>query len=153
MKYRRVIGIDPGASGGLAFICDDGRMVVHGYKSTPPLYACEDAVAGIDPKDAVCYIEKVGGFIGKQQPGSHMFKFGKNAGIWEGIMLALHVRVILVCPQEWQSGIPGVAGKKDAERKRALRDEAIRRFPTMKPTLETCDAMLIADYANSNEGR
>lgn len=143
-----IIGIDPGAHGALCFIPAHGNPVVHKTSDTPALDALRDALASADARECVAYLERVGGFIaGKQLPGSSMFKMGHSAGYWEGALAALGIRTILVRPQDWQAGIPGTGGKKGAERKRALRAEAIRRFPAAKPTLDTCDALLLADYA------
>ena len=149
---KRYIGIDPGAAGGLAFITEDGLVVVHSRKSATPLEAVQDALLGTNPNDCVAYLEQIGGFIaGRPLPGSSMFKMGHSVGYWEGLLAGLGVRTILVRPQKWQEGIPGATGKKGPDRKRVLRDEAVRRFPAMRPTLLTCDALLIADFARTNE--
>lgn len=147
----RVIGIDPGACGALAYILDD-KVVVHKTKDCDPL----DALADTDPLNEygtgrVAYIEEVGGYVGKPQPGSAMFKFGRQYGYWLGLLRAMGVRTILVKPQVWQKGLSGLQGKKSQERKRALRDEAARRFPNVKVTLANCDALLIADYGRRQE--
>lgn len=153
MKFKRIIGIDPGLSGGLAFITDDGDIVTHKTKSTPPLEALQDATAGVEPFACVAYMERIGGFIkGKHLPGSSMFKMGHNAGYWEGACAALGIRLILIRPQDWQAGIPGTAGKAGVDRKRALCAEAIRRFPSIHVTQQDCDALLIADFARKVEG-
>lgn len=155
LKDITIIAIDPGAHGALCFITPRGpRPVVHKTADTPPLEALRDATCGTEPRECVAYLEKIGGFIaGKSLPGSSMFKMGHSAGYWEGMLAAFGVRTILVRPQDWQAGIPGTKSTKGADRKRALRAEAIRRFPEMKPTLDTCDALLIADYGQrANQG-
>jgi hypothetical protein len=100
----------------------------------------------------ICYIEEVGGFIGKAQPGSAMFKFGFNAGLIRGIAMALGWRVILVRPAKWQAGL-GLGGSKScdskADWKRKLKGEAERRFPSLNVTLATADALLILDWGVS----
>lgn len=146
---KRIIGIDPGAHGALAYFNDDGSLSgIYATAHQPPIEALREATLMIDPRDCIAYLERVGGFIkGQRLPGSAMFKMGHSAGYWEGALAALKVRTILVRPQVWQAGIPGVAGQKvPAVRKRALKDEAIRRFPSLKITLDNCDALLIADY-------
>jgi hypothetical protein len=147
----RIISIDPGVSGALVFA--DSRLavpVVHLAKQTPPIEAIEDALCGAEPP-VTCYIEEVGGYIGKPQPGSAMFKFGRGLGFWHGALAALRVRTILVRPQAWQKGLLGPT-LKGMDRKRALRDEAQRRFPQVKVTLANADALLIWDYAMRMEG-
>jgi hypothetical protein len=150
-----IIAIDPGAHGALCFIpARHGQPVIHKTADSSPLEAVRDALAAADgdPTACVAYVEKIGGFIaGKSLPGSSMFKMGHSAGLWEGMLTALRIRTILVRPQDWQAGITGTTGKKGADRKRALRAEAIRRFPALKPTLDTCDALLIADYGQRAE--
>lgn len=143
-----IIAIDPGAHGALCFIQPRSMPVVYKTADTPPLEALRAAIAQADPQDCVAYLERLGGFIaGKHLPGSSMFKMGHSAGYWEGLLAALRIRTLLVRPQDWQAGIPGTSGTKGADRKRALRAEAIRRFPVLRPTLDTCDALLLADYA------
>jgi hypothetical protein len=147
LSQLTIIAIDPGAHGALCFIPPRGLPVVHKTDKTPPLEAITDAVCHVDTKDCVAYLEKIGGFIaGKSLPGSSMFKMGHSAGYWEGLLAALHIRTILVRPQDWQAGISGTTGKKGPERKRALRAEALRRYPAIKVSLDDCDALLIADY-------
>lgn len=146
---ERVIGIDPGAHGALAFIDSRGRLTVHATAGDTCMRdAALDAIAGVDVASCICFIELVGGFIkGARLPGSAMFKMGKNAGYWEGLFAGLGVRVQLVRPQEWQAGIAGVGGQPEkAKRKRAIRDAAVRIFPGTKITLDVADAVMIAHY-------
>jgi hypothetical protein len=150
----RFIGIDPGAHGALVWMDERGSIIIHKTADTPPIEALRDSVCTEPGEKVVAVIELVGGFIaGKFLPGSSMFKMGKSAGYWEGALAALGVRTLVVRPQEWQAGIPGLTGKKGTERKRALRAEAVRRFPTVKVTLDNCDALLLADYCRRIEGR
>ena len=147
------IGIDPGASGALAAWINDDKPVIHTLAKTDAHDAIFDVVCccrnmGYAP---VAYLEQVQGFIGEGQPGSAMFKFGDGYGYIRGVLRALCVSTVLVRPQTWQKGLPGMATLKKAERKRALRDEAARRFPNVKVTLDNCDALLIADYGQRME--
>ncbi len=144
----RIIAIDPGASGALAF-AHGLSVVIHPTKKTPQLDAVEDALTGAER--VVAYVEQVGGYIGKPQPGSAMFRFGQGFGYWLGLLAALHVRTVLVRPQTWQKGLIG-STLKGADRKRALRDEAARRFPQVKVTLDNADALLLLDYAQRQGG-
>jgi hypothetical protein len=97
----------------------------------------------------ICYLEEVGGFIGKAQPGSAMFKFGFNAGLLRGILLSLGWRIELARPAKWQGGL-GIGNSRScdskADWKRKLKGEAERRFPGIKVTLATADALLILDW-------
>lgn len=145
---KRIIGIDPGANGALAFITSDGLTVAWKTSNTAPKDALLDAISGVDLSDCIAYVELVGGYIpGRPQPASRAGVLMRNLGKWEGLLEGLGVRYQLVRPKQWQAGISGVSGVKEyTTRKRALRDEAIRRFPQIKVTLDNCDALLIADF-------
>ena len=150
---KRLLAIDPGASGGLAWTDPDGHTHC---KAMPDTFG--DVVdllrVGRAEGITVAFVEEVGGFCGVGQPGSAMFKFGKGCGVIEGALMALGYRVELVKPQRWQKhfglGTTKQAGGK-ADWKRKLKAEAQRRFPTCEVTLKTADALLILDYARAKE--
>lgn len=153
MTFTRIIGIDPGAKGALAFLTTDGRAVVHKTSDTLPMEALQDAMAGVSASECVAYLELVGGYIpGRPQPASRTGVLMRSLGLWEGLLLASGIRCSLTRPQAWQAGIPG-RSKVYAVNKRALRAEAARRFPRVKVTLDTCDALLIADFGRRVEWR
>jgi hypothetical protein len=144
----RTIAIDPGANGALVFH-ENGKIVIHLSNKVSAVDAIRDAIAGAERP--VCYLEQVGGYIGRPQPGSAMFKFGANFGFWLGLLAAYDVRHVLVRPQTWQKNLIGVSSK-GPERKRLLRDEARRRFPQVAVTLDNCDALLLLDWAIRQNG-
>lgn len=87
------------------------------------------------------------------QPGSAMFKFGESAGIVRGMLLALGAEVELVPPKKWQE--PLFLKKGDATKtawKNTLKNAAQRRFPGLKVTLATADALLLLAYSAAREG-
>lgn len=148
------VGIDPGAKGALAISTPSGYEVfnfaskhndgpadtasVRRIKRLAEVYNCE----------VVVMLEEVGGFIaGRPAPGSAMFNFGTSFGRLQGALEMADIGYRLVRPQVWQKGISRVAGLQGADRKRALQAEALRLYPALKPTLATCDAILLMDYA------
>ena len=145
-----ILGIDPGKSGGLAFLNNAGI-----YCYAMPITDCDvvDLIRSISccaGDKHVCYIEKVGGYIkGNKLPGSAMFNFGHGRGVIIGALLSFGWRVIEVPPQRWQKwlGIGKCGGQKNK-----LKAEAQRRFPDQNVTLKTADALLILDYAMDKEG-
>jgi hypothetical protein len=126
-----------------------------GAKPTVGLASQSELIYGLRDMTghAVVYIEQVGGYIGKPQPGSAMFKFGMSYGRWLGILEALKIRTVLVRPQVWQKTIGLGSTLKGPDRKRALRDIAKRLYPTHNVTLANCDALLILEHAIQAEGR
>lgn len=170
------LGVDPGMSGGICLLDSSGH-VAH-VEANPEsaadfwsmlYYVWEEHSA----EGMRCVIEQVSGFIGKEQPGSSMFKFGKTYGYAIMAITALGIPYELVTPQRWQKGlaIPSKAphtgkrervltkGKRAGETviekfggesgrdfKRRLREKAQNLFPGISVTETTADAMLIATY-------
>lgn len=107
-----------------------------------------EAVPG-SPAETVCVLEEVSGFAGKAQPGSAMFRFGEGYGFIKGVVQTLGIKLELVRPQVWQKAFglgtaSGCASK--TEWKNKLKAEAQRRFPLLKVTLSTADALLILEW-------
>lgn len=145
-----ILAIDPGASGGIAW----GNNPAHTLCAAMPEHD-EDILKLIrsirDSGASVAYIEKVGGFTGKGQPGSAMFKFGDGCGFIRGCCKSLGLQVKMVRPQDWQKvfglGTTKQAGGK-TQWKNKLKAEAGRLYPGVTVTLKTADALLILQYAN-----
>jgi hypothetical protein len=148
-----ILGIDCGSSGGIAIIGDGAVRTEDKLQESEIVDTLNTlcTVANMEDFELVAYIEEVGGFIGKAQPGSAMFKFGRSFGFWLGVLASCRIKTVLVKPQAWQKGLSGLQGVKGAERKRALKEHACRLFPDMKVTLANCDALLIADYGKRIE--
>jgi crossover junction endodeoxyribonuclease RuvC len=145
-----LIAIDPGAGGGIA-VWRDGQPI-----DAVPMPPTEGDLVSLlrdlclDPANTVAVIEEVGGFIGKAQPASGAFKFGRNFGFLLGALQALGVRVQLVRPQRWQKALAlgNASGcTSRTEWKNKLKGCAQRLYPHLKPTLATADALLILEHA------
>lgn len=146
------MAIDPGASGGIVEVDTKGRVVSYAMPDDHDLKENIRAfkrIADVDGEECIAYMELVGGFIhGKKLPGSAMFNFGNGYGCIRGMLMMADIPFVLVRPQDWQVGIPGVRGEKEkADRKRAIKEHAARLFPNLKVTLKTADALCLALYA------
>ena len=144
------IAIDPGLSGGVAYQRDPQPAQAVAMPATEGDLVDLLRNLTADANEAVAYVEEVGGYIGKAQPASSAFKFGRNFGFTLGVLQTLGVRVELVRPQKWQKALglgsaSGCASK--TEWKNKLKASAQRLYPHLKPTLATADALLILDYA------
>ena len=149
-----LIAIDPGAKGAFAVF---RRAEI----TTVPFTGDSDFLESmlsikLDSQrcgdEVVCWLERVGGYVGSGQPGSAMFKFGDNFGFIRGVVMALGFELRLVSPQTWQKGLPStpkLADRAAAKRahKRALKERAAQLYPGRKITLANADALLILDYA------
>ena len=144
---KTIIAIDPGANGAMAW-SRGPETACYPYYSVEQLIEFKS-----HGDDLVAYVEQVGGYIGKPQPGSAMFKFGTSYGRVLGALEALRIRTVLVRPQIWQKTIGLGSTLKGPDRKRALRDVAKRLYPYHRITLVNCDAALILEHAIQAEGR
>lgn len=146
--FSTILGIDPGLSGGVACRHADQAVTAIATPATEgDLLELFQSV--VDPGKTIAFVEEVGGFIGKQQPGSAMFEFGRNFGFTLGVLQALNVRIELVRPQKWQKplGLGTASGcASRTEWKNKLKACAQRLYPALKPTLSTADATLILDF-------
>lgn len=141
------LAIDPGASGGLALYKKDGTTEVHPLPSLT-----YDALAEIVMDHYTVVIEDVPKFAGRMIPSSSTATLHFGYGYLCGHFEARGYRVIKVPPQTWQKTI-GIGKKGDlssSQWKRKLRDEAQRRYPSLKVTLDTADALLLLDHARQH---
>lgn len=121
-----VVGIDPGNSGAIAILRDDGSLdaidmpVVDKVVNGTLLHGALVILAGDDPVDLVV-IERVSSM--PKQGVASTFKFGRAFGIAEGVVAGLAWRHTLVTPQTWKKAMGCTS---DKERSRRL---AIERWP------------------------
>ena len=144
---RFIVGIDPGVNGGLCIISPSGASASP-FKTAAGYL---DILSVLRGEDVKAYVEELTGTVaGSPITPPSSFKLGRNVGIVEGLLMALEIPFETVRPKVWQQGLPGIASiKVYAQRKRALHNLAQQRFPQLKPTLKTCDAILIADYGRA----
>lgn len=138
---------DPGVRGGLAFYAGE-KVSAHALGNdaeTCRLMREAKEEAHLD----VLYMEEVGGYIGKEQPGAYMFTFGDAFGFMRGACEMAGIRLVLVRPQRWMKAVaPGVIGMEYEERKRALRALAASWYPEIEVTKATADALGILRYGH-----
>lgn len=97
-------------------------------------------------------IEKVQGHIGFNQPGAAMFKFGMGYGGLRMALVGQGISFSEVAPVVWQRRLgvpPRSKGEKPSLHKKKLCVIARQLFPRYvnRITLDTCDAVLLAEYA------
>lgn len=154
----RVVGIDPGACGGLALL-ERGRLLE--ARAMPSrigksgkrridasaLASIVRAWVGELPLDCA-YVELVGPMPRDGSAGS--FWFGKAAGLAEGVLSGLAVRVELVAPAVWKRRLGVPADKRGA---RARATKLLKRedlWPRQKDD-GLAEAGLIALYGYQHE--
>lgn len=155
---RLIAAIDPGASGGIAWLTSQGVVETCSQDNRKEFIRwLADIVCDHDP---VIYMEKVSGYYPKPKatkPGEKeefnlqssafsMFNFGKAAGIPLGICEAFGIVPVEVMPAQWQKVCFTKKSGTRGQWKNTLKDIAQRRYPDIKVTLWNADALLILSY-------
>ena len=140
------IGIDPGLSGGLACIEGAEAKVFPVPRTERDVWEWFDN-ARTTASIVFAVIEKVHAMPGNGV--SSMFKFGTGYGGLRMALTAAEIPWEEATPQAWQKGL-GISKRDKAESgtewKNRLKAKAQQLFPSVRVTLATADALLIAEY-------
>lgn len=139
------IGIDPGKSGGIAWITDGKPCVEKMPGSLRDLWdlICDitnHPRSTVDGRKFKAFIEQV--HSSPQMGVKSAFTFGNGFGHLEMALTAAGIPFERVRPQKWQQ-VMGCLTKGD---KNVSKRRAQELFPQLKVTHATADALLIADY-------
>lgn len=151
MSNRPIIAIDPGASGGIAWI--DGDGTVSAERMPDGMAAQCDrlrSIAAVLGSGAVAVMERVGAYM-PGNAGTGAVKFARHCGHLEAALYCFGVPVEQVAPATWMKvcgPLPkGMDPSAKLARKRAIKDAVARRFPRLTVTLSTADALGILWWA------
>ena len=152
----RIIGIDPGLSGGIAILDDlkifdiyDMPIMSEGKKNKNQLNSAQ--LVNIIKKNLIpngntfLIVEQVSAMPG--QGVTSMFNFGQTFGSIKGICAALNLPIFFVRPSKWKKHFDLINSSKDASR-----TKVIEMYPSISPRLSKkkdvnkADAILIARY-------
>ena len=152
----KIIGIDPGLSGGIAILEDniikvlfdmpvmsDGKKNKRQLNSALLVKLIKDNIK--DTEDTVMVVEQVNAMPG--QGVTSMFNFGQTFGAIKGICAALGLPISFVRPAKWKKHFELINSSKDASR-----TKAIEMYPSIavklskKKDVNKSDAVLIARY-------
>lgn len=141
---KTYIGIDPGKSGALALLTEDGHCTVVPFQESA-YTAILKAASG---PSSVCCLEKVGAMPG--QGVVSMFNFGHNLGYIEGLLQAFDIPYQLVPPQTWKKEFCVTSDKNTSIEVCRKLFPHVCLLPTArsrKPSDGMAEAMLMAEYA------
>ena len=158
----RIIGIDPGLSGGIAILDDlkifdmfDMPIMSEGKKNKNQLNSAQ--LVNIIKKHIVSgntfvIVEQVSAMPG--QGVTSMFNFGQTFGSIKGICAALNLPIFYVRPAKWKKHFELINSSKDASR-----TKVIEMYPSIsdrlsrKKDVNKADAILIARYFRDCRGQ
>lgn len=141
---KTYIGIDPGKSGALALLTEDGQCTVVPFHER----AYTEILKAASGPSSVCCLEKVGAMPG--QGVVSMFNFGHNLGYIEGLLQAFDIPYQLVPPQTWKKEFCVTSDKNTSIEVCRKLFPHVCLLPTArsrKPSDGMAEAMLLAEYA------
>ena len=146
IEGKRIIAIDPGASGGIA-IYDDGEVTVHKMPETPKDIL---TLLSIYRYNAVCFMEKVHAM--PKQGVTSVWNFSANFHHLEMALLANEIPCELITPRTWMKTMGlGTRGDDKGAWKNKLKAKAQQLYPSIKITLWNADPLLILHYAINSQ--
>lgn len=162
MARKRVIGIDPGITGGIVVLNEDGDIVqalrtpiyVERGKKHYDVPGMREVLmrAAKDGGQPLAGIEKVGTLPRDGRVGA--FNFGVGYGLWLGLLSGLYISYMEITPQGWQSKM--LAGLPKGPQTKA---SAVRASKSLFPHIPIgikadwgiADAALIAEYTRRKD--
>lgn len=142
-----MIAIDPGMSGGIAWIAADGHVECEKMPDTMPEQCDMLRSIASENRGVTATMERTGTY----RPGESAtaaVKFARHCGNIEAVLYALGIPAAQVAPTVWQSALGSLPADKKA-RKNAIKDAMQRKHPHLKVTLATSDALGILAWASS----
>ena len=142
------IGIDPGKSGALAVLHEDGSSIIYPFS----VEGYKEILADLSVENfrcrAKCCLEHVG--AAPKQGVVSMFHFGENFGFIQGLLTAYDIPYELVRPQKWKKEFSITADKNKAIEvcKRLFPTADLKRTNRCKKDDDNmAEALLMAEYA------
>ena len=152
----RIIGIDPGLSGGIAILDDlkiydifDMPIMSEGKKNKNQLNSAQLVNIlnkhVLKKENTFVIVEQVSAMPG--QGVTSMFNFGQTFGAIKGICAALGLPIFYVRPAKWKKHFELINSSKDASRTKVIEMyPSISSRLTKKKDVNKADAILIARY-------
>lgn len=141
---KTILGIDPGQSGALVLLNEQGKIQNMANMPETPMDILETIEA---MRPDVCFLEDVGyGMPGQSSKATA--KFARHNGYLEMALLALKIPTIKVTPHKWQKSLSLLSKKGEEKRdhKNRIKAWSQQRYPDSKVTLTNADALAIATF-------
>ena len=133
------MGIDPGKSGCIVLLDEDGNMIAS-QRLSDTMHDVSNFLAVFKDSIRFAVLEKVSAM--HRQGVASTFKFGTSYGFCLGLLAAFGIPYELHTPSKWQ-GVMRCRSKGD---KKVTKAAAQALFPKVKITHAEADAALIAEF-------
>jgi hypothetical protein len=137
-----IIGIDPGKSGAICFMLNNGEIIkiIKLSETEHDIRELWHDELSKSKESWFAYIEKLHSI----RPAGKVpnFNLGNSFGFVRGLLVAWNIPFELILPQKWQQAM-GCMSKGD---KNITKAKAQQLFPDIKITHNIADALLIAEY-------
>jgi len=150
---QTIVTIDPGASGGIAFITKGKTQAVAMPSDVHKMQEYLQYIKETYP-NVVVFIEKVQAFIKDDDSPGKKFAINKMLANYEQILTVVKLtgfKYVEVFPNTWQSTLGLKIEKQRQEtktqRKNRYKQYAQKKFPELKVNLKTCDALCLIRFA------
>ena len=134
---KGLITIDCGKSGGIAYTDEDN--IVQAIKMPDTMIDQIDFLRTLSMRIENVVIEKAGMHMAGNNASSSA-KFARHCGHIEAICATLGYSIELVTPQKWMK-LLGTLPKEKKDRKNAIKAMVQMKYPHLKVTLATSDAL------------
>lgn len=143
-----LIGIDPGASGGIS-VLEKGELAT--YKMPETEADIVNFFRQFDPNNSKAMIERLHGL--PRMSSTAMFSFGRNYGTLRTALAALKIPFDDVPPKNWQKVFSICYQKKMSsnQKKNITKAKAQQLFPYLTVTHAVADSLLILEYLRRQE--
>ena len=141
------LGVDPGVSGAITAINDDGDIESTVRLNLPHREIYEHLAGTVYDRRAFAILEQVNAMPG--QGVTSMFKFGASFGACQMLLACCGVPYRQMVPRKWQAllGVTPPKGLSQTQRKNHLKCHALKLYPDSKAILATSDAILLGELA------
>jgi len=154
----KIIGIDPGLSGGIAVlennrvlsifdmpVMSDGKKNKRQLNSAQLVTLIKENIKSSE--DVAVIVEQVNAMPG--QGVTSMFNFGQTFGAIKGVCAALGLPIFFVRPSKWKKHFELINSSKDSSRTKAIEMyPAFSNQLAKKKDVNKSDAILIARFYN-----
>ena len=159
----KIIGIDPGLSGGIAVLENnkvlnifDMPVMSEGKKNKRQLNSAQLVTlikANVKSnEDIAVIVEQVNAMPG--QGVTSMFNFGQTFGAIKGVCAALELPIFFVRPSKWKKHFELINSSKDSSRTKAIEMyPALSNNLAKKKDVNKSDAILIARFYNDTQAK